>query len=254
MAKAAHKAHAKVKSNQVDPETTATWFNNLVKDVESGKHDWNLYDKDTPVIVSTYNANLGATPGYRPLDWRLIKAMTWVESGPTARDDGWLRRPMQIGDPKDPGLDALLGPPPNQAAHGALILPPLYKQTLTKSLARTNGRYNIIAGVGYLLQRFAIFDTIPAQRSSMLDFMKSTEEASLVLASVHSTRHPAQHSTTHHEASPQHQPPPTPKTKLAIVGWRLLTAETIGKLYNTKMSDYGDRLDWCYRYIKGEIK
>lgn len=45
---------------------------------------WNEYDQDIRAIVSHYNDHLRHTPGHAPLDWRLIKAMLWTETGPHA--------------------------------------------------------------------------------------------------------------------------------------------------------------------------
>lgn len=41
---------------------------------------WHEYDCDIQRIVSLFNRHL-AGGSYKPLDWRLIKAMLWTESG-----------------------------------------------------------------------------------------------------------------------------------------------------------------------------
>ncbi|MFH7811484.1 MULTISPECIES: hypothetical protein [Acetobacter] len=66
---------------------------------------WNAYDSDIKNIVNEYNRYLINTPNYRPLDWKIIKAMIWVETG-GPDNPSWRSRPMQIGNTQDPGLKA----------------------------------------------------------------------------------------------------------------------------------------------------
>lgn len=55
---------------------------------------WNNYDCDIKRVVGEYNQHLLNQGHYRPLDWRLIKAMIWTESGgPDNR--AWKRNPMR---------------------------------------------------------------------------------------------------------------------------------------------------------------
>ncbi len=48
---------------------------------------WNAYDQDIQSIVSAYNSHLQNTPGSSQLDWHLVKAMIWTETGPYAPHD-----------------------------------------------------------------------------------------------------------------------------------------------------------------------
>ena len=75
-------------------------------------------------VVQTYNTFLAATKGYVPLDWKIVKALSWVESG--ALNPEWATRPMQIGVSSDPGLHQIL-----ETRSGKLLLPDVYKKTLT---------------------------------------------------------------------------------------------------------------------------
>jgi len=96
-----------------------------------GDAKWNVYDCDIQVAVNEINRHLSGTTGYRLLDWQLIKAMVWVESG--AGSAAWKTRPMQIGVPGDPGLASLLS-----GKEGSdLILPPAWKAQLTVASVRT---------------------------------------------------------------------------------------------------------------------
>lgn len=130
----------------------------------------NQYDNNIRQIVETFNHYLSkkyAGSNYHNLDWRLVKAMIWIESG--HKHSAWRTRPMQIGNSGDAGLKALLhlkkirlknGKVRIQSEGAELIIPPEYKEELTlknKERIRHNPQLNIQAGVAYLLMRHAKF-------------------------------------------------------------------------------------------------
>ncbi len=43
--------------------------------------EWHGWDADIQLTVEAYNCHLAGTSDYRQLDWRLVKAMLWVETG-----------------------------------------------------------------------------------------------------------------------------------------------------------------------------
>ncbi|GLU32638.1 LysM domain-containing protein [Trinickia caryophylli] len=140
------------------PEQTGfeKWKATLDKAV--GDPKWNEHDCDIRAAVTEFNSHLSGTAGYVALDWRLIKAMAWTETG-AARDE-WNTKPMQIGVPGDPGLTSLL----TGNEGGDLILPPAWKARLTVASVKSLPGHNIRAAIGYLLMRMANFDykTVPA--------------------------------------------------------------------------------------------
>ena len=115
---------------------------------------WNDYDCDIMKIVGEYNLHLANTPSYRPLDWKIVKAMIWTETG--ANSKYWNKNPMQIGNPGDPGLADLL----SSKNGGELILPIHIKNILNISNVASDSKLNLYAGTGYLLKRFAHFKFI----------------------------------------------------------------------------------------------
>jgi hypothetical protein len=117
-----------------------------------GDPKWSRWDCEIQQTVSAYNRHLQGTPGYVALDWKIIKAMLWTESGPQRRD--WNTKPSQIGDPRDPGLGAFL----SNKEGGDLIIVPEWKGLITLDSARTNPVHNIRAAVGYLLMRLAHYE------------------------------------------------------------------------------------------------
>lgn len=129
--------------------------------VDKADHTWDVYDTTIQETVDEYNRHLSSTPRYLPLDWKIVKAMLWVESGP--HRIAWKKAPMQIGVVGDPGLSALLW-----GREGAeLIVPPSFN--LSASTAVTQPRDNIRAGIGYLLMRMAEFgfESVP-ERSALI--------------------------------------------------------------------------------------
>ncbi|MCW7540458.1 lytic transglycosylase [Aquabacterium sp. A7-Y] len=126
------------------------WQDGLARAVGDAK--WNAYDCEVEMAVGEFNRHLGGTSGYRPLDWQLIKAMLWTESG--AEHAEWKVKPMQIGVAGDPGLMALL----SGKEGGELIIPPTWSGLLTAGSVRSMPSHNIRAGIAYLLMRMANFE------------------------------------------------------------------------------------------------
>jgi len=113
---------------------------------------WNAWDCEVQMAVNEYNRHLSGTPGFRPLDWQLIKVILWVETG--AHVSEWKVKPMQIGVAGDPGMVALL----SDEEGGDLIVPPALKSKLNAVTIRNIPALNIRAGIGYLLMRMANFE------------------------------------------------------------------------------------------------
>lgn len=69
-----------------------------------GNPDWYIYDNTIRKLVSEINRHLSTSKNiekYKPLDWKLIKAMIWTETGATVA--AWKTRPIQIGNTGDEG-------------------------------------------------------------------------------------------------------------------------------------------------------
>lgn len=125
--------------------------------IDKADENWDAYDCEIRSAVGEYDRHLSRTPGHVPLDWRIIKAMLWVETGAKVVD--WRVKPMQIGNDGDPGMMALLG----DREGGELIIPPSLRAGLSVSTVQATPVNNIRAGIGYLLMRMAsfAFRTVP---------------------------------------------------------------------------------------------
>jgi hypothetical protein len=131
--------------------TPRTGFEKWEDSIDKADDRWNAYDCEIRSAVDEYDRHLSRTPGYVPLDWRVVKAMLWVETG--AGHPQWKTQPMQIGNKHDPGMMALLG----GQEGGDLIIPPSMRVSLSASAVQSTPVCNIRAGIGYLLMRMANF-------------------------------------------------------------------------------------------------
>lgn len=135
-------------------ELQQSGFEKWKQGIERAEKDpkWNYWDCEIMSAVKEFNSCLSGVASYVDLDWRMIKAMVWVETG--ANSSEWNIKPLQIGVAGDPGLTSLL----SKVEGGDLILPPALKKIITIESARNRPTVNIRAGIGYLLMRAAIFE------------------------------------------------------------------------------------------------
>ncbi|MDR1969063.1 MAG: LysM peptidoglycan-binding domain-containing protein [Burkholderiaceae bacterium] len=222
-------------------------------DKAAGDARWDAWDSEIQTAVNECNQHLSSvSAGYRPLDWQVIKAMLWVESGPHQPD--WNSKPMQIGEPGDPGLASLL----SGKEGGNLILPPEWKGCLTVRSALTIPAYNIRAGIAYLLMRMANYeyrsvpdtdtkvyeatvkpgdslDRIAQTHGSTLEVMKKLNPATAILRPGQVLRY--------QKASLQR----------VITSWRPLSAAMIADRYNGGGDPgYAKKLDYALSAVRKE--
>lgn len=149
------------------------WQDGLDKAARDRK--WNAYDCEIRMTVDEFNRHLSRTPGFKALDWKLIKAMLWTETG--AGNPEWKTKPMQIGVAGDPGLKALL----SGTEGGELILPSAWQARLSFGSVTTIPSHNIRAGVAYLLMRMAYFEyrTVLSPNAATIEEVKVSPGDSL---------------------------------------------------------------------------
>ncbi len=209
---------------------------------------WDQYDCSIVQYANAFNVHLAPTPGYVSLDWTLIKAMVWTETtGPS--NASWSTKPMQIGKPGDPGLQALLG----GREGGDLIIPPQYQGTLNLASAIATPQMNICAGIAYLLMRFAkfgfetitsgavtvyvvkpgdSFDKIAHNNGSTVETLQKLNPGVVVLKPKQSVN--IQKATQ----------------RKKITGWNPISTTVIAARYNVGDSRYAQKLDYCLEVIK----
>jgi hypothetical protein len=207
---------------------------------------WHGYDCDIQRTVNQFNKHLSRTAGYRSLDWRLIKAMVWTESGgPNSR--AWRDNPIQIGNPGDPGLSALF----SGREEGELIIPPELRNRLTIGTVKMSPQMNISAGIAYLLMRHASYgfatvqdeqdnttydvlvkagdtlEKIAKLNGTTVDTIRKCSTGALVLRPGQSLRY--------QKASIQK----------VITRWASANTTSIARLYNVGDPAYAKKLTYC---------
>lgn len=123
----------------------------VVKEVAKEK-GWDYYDKEIQKSVDSFN-NYLKSKDYISLDWKIIRAMIWVETSPYK--DEWNTKPIQIGNKGDAGIDDV-----TRGKYRELIIPKEYQAELSNKQSITaNPDINIRAGIAYLLYSLATYGT-----------------------------------------------------------------------------------------------
>jgi hypothetical protein len=117
-----------------------------LKDPRSDEYDSTILDE-----LRNYNARFAATPGFEKLRLHLFKAVLLTESGGPSSIE-WTCRPMQIGNPGDPGYDVLRE---HQENSNIIMSCALQRDIATKSI--DHPILNIRAGIALVLTKAARF-------------------------------------------------------------------------------------------------
>jgi hypothetical protein len=96
-----------------------------LKDPRSDEYDSTILDE-----LRNYNARFATTPGFEKLRMHLFKAVLLTESGGPSSIE-WTCRPMQIGNPGDPGYDVLRE---HQENSNIIMIRALQRDIATKSI------------------------------------------------------------------------------------------------------------------------
>lgn len=207
---------------------------------------WLAYDCDIQCMVGQFNRHLAGTADYVPLDWKYIKAMVWTESGgPDSR--AWRDNPIQIGNPGDPGLNALF----SGKEGGELIIPPELQVKLTIASTRTSPQMNIGAGIAYLLMRHATyrFATVLDERDKTTYdvVVKSGDTLEKIARSNGTTVDTLKKCNSKTSALHPGQPLRYQKAsiKKIIARWSAVNPTSIARLYNVGDPAYAKKLTYC---------
>ena len=204
---------------------------------------WDEFDKVIKAEVDAYNKKFAASPDYKKLDWKLFKAMVWVESGgPTTQ--AWKARVMQIGNPKDAGFEVLKG-----GKDGSdLIMSEQLKKDVIDNINKPS--VNVRAGIAYMVTRLA-----KSNFQSVLDpTVKKTFNYTVVAGDSLEKIAKKVGSTTEElkKLNPTVKvllPKRTilykkAKIKRVITGWLKFDSHTIADRYNVGDQNYSAKLDY----------
>jgi len=238
-------------ATQTPPRTAFQKWQEGIDKAENNP-EWDAWDCEIQLAVNEYNRHLAGTAEYLPLDWQLIKAILWVESGPHKPD--WNDRPMQIGMMGDPGAEALLG----GKEGGDLVMPPALQKRLTLAKIRTSPADNIRAAVGYLLMRTARYenrividddDKIHEMEVAQGDnFSKIAKDYDTTVASLTELNPEVNPKRLRIGQTLKHQ---KSSIQRAIKGWRQMSTGLIADIYNGGGdSTYTQKLDYVLPLIQ----
>jgi hypothetical protein len=212
---------------------------------------WNEYDNIIQQTVSAYNTHLAESPAFTRLDWKVIKAMVWTESGGPS-NPAWKARPMQIGNQGDPGLDALLSG--NEG--GDLVTPPSIRNDLTIQNAASQPEKNIQAGVGFLLMRAARFGFVNTEDSTDKVHEYTVEQGDTFTSIADKNGSTVQELKFLNPAILPTKLQVGKRLKIrkarirkTITGFTKLNTETVARLYNIRDDRYADKLNYCLGII-----
>ncbi|MFG0611409.1 LysM peptidoglycan-binding domain-containing protein [Delftia sp. WSY_14] len=238
---------------QAQPKTGFEKWQDGINKAE-GNAKWNTWDCEIQMAVNEYNRHLSGKAGYLPLDWQLIKAMAWVETGAEAKK--WGSNLMQIGNPGDPGLGSLL----SGKEGGDLIIPSAWKNKLTASTAIAIPAYNIRAGIGYLLMRMANYavKSVPDPDSTIREVKVQAGDSIAKIAKATGSTvetmqklNPAAHVLRPGQVLKYQKS----SLKKVITGWKIITTSSIATYYNVGDSMYAKKLDYALTLIrKGKVE
>ena len=215
---------------------------------------WDAYDTAIQTEVNAYNVKFQATAqttGYKPVDWKLCKAMLWVESGGPA-SSAWTGRVMQIGNSGDPAIGVL-----RRGGEGSSSIMSIQLAADVKTDKIDTPTINLRAGIAYLFTRMAQWQeqsvndpkdpTVRAHTvvpGDTLDGIAKREGTTVaVLTSMNSLNGPTIHSKQvlkFRKASIQR----------VISGWRDFTTGNIASRYNVGDLDYSAKLDYVLDLFK----
>ncbi|MBJ9848103.1 LysM peptidoglycan-binding domain-containing protein [Citrobacter sp. Cpo044] len=230
-----------------------------------GNPDWYIYDNTIRKLVSEINQHLSMSKNiekYKPLDWKLIKAMIWTETGATSTE--WKTKPMQIGKIGDNGI--LKVTVPARPRKYKIITPKNWDKYLKNKsdMIKNNPEYNIRAGIVFLMIKMSetekdktVYDN---EKEDIYEVVKGDLGYSSIAKKIGTTQNVL---TTLNGVKVIH-PGDKLKYKKAhleqyIQGWKLFTPKNIQIQYNgdrkratvSKPGDinYADKFKYVYSLI-----
>jgi len=208
---------------------------------------WDEYDQLITDEIAEYNKRLKDTPDFESVDWHLVKAMLWVESGGPS-NAAWKRRAMQIGNKGDPGYRVLS----HKGEGSHLVMASQLWNDIKDPKQIDDPKINIRAGIAYLFTRMATFEDRSVDDASDTKIHEHTVAPGESLWSI-----AKRHKTTVASLE-EHNPEKTkvirPKQvlkyrkariEMVITGWRPFRTVTIAQRYNVGDPDYAGKLDYC---------
>jgi hypothetical protein len=227
------------------------WKDTVKQGIEDTK--WDEYDYIIKTEVISYKTRFSKI-SIPIVNWLYLKAMLWTESGHT--NIAWKTRPMQIGNPGDPGLRTL-----RNGAEGSNIIMEKTLYQAIKSARINEPVINIKAGIAYLYTRMAISEIKSVRDTRDKRIYEYTVVSGDTLGKIAKKK-----GTTVDELksmNPQAVAMIKPRQKLkyhkakmdrVIVRWRLFTAQNIAQRYNVGDPSYAEKLEYLIKEVFPKLK
>jgi len=207
---------------------------------------WDVYDATIKLEVADYNTRLSGTPGFKKVDWLLIKAMLWTESG-GPQNKTWKTRVMQIGNSGDPGYDIVKnGKEGASVVASARVLSDVVKGNIDEP------HLNVRVAIAYLFTRMAKFENKSVVDSSdpkvySYTVVKGDKGLSAIASKVGSTTEILQKLNPGKKLLREGDVIQYQKgsIKMVVSGWRTFDTATIAARYNGGGDDrYAEKLNY----------
>lgn len=194
---------------------------------------WDAYDDTIKKEAALYKSKFSANPALPNVNWLILKAMLWNESGGPLNPQ-WTKRTMQIGNKGDPALAVLTGG--KEGSH--LIAAP---DLISSLQAGQDGqpKINVRAGLAYLYTRMATFDHTSVRDATDTKVhtykVVGGDNLSKIARKVHSTV--AELEAMNPKAKRMIRPGDIldyhkASIKMVITGWRAFDTKTVAARYN----------------------
>lgn len=215
---------------------------------------WDEYDTFIKDEVKKLNFKLAHTPQFLKLNWLLVKAIIWTESG-GPENPSWKKRVMQIGNRTDPAYKVI-----QDGKEGSdLIMEPALRKDLHLI---DNPKVNIRVGLVYLFTRLAKFQykSIPDPKDKKIYEYKvlKGDNLSVIANKVSTTLEELKnHNPTAKSMIKPDQILKYRKAKISqvIVGWRTISTAEIANRYNGGGDpDYKAKLNYVLKELFPKLK
>jgi hypothetical protein len=221
----------------LDPKWTATI------DTAITNKAWDDYDATIKAEVTEYNTRFAGTPEFVALDWKMFKALLWVESGGPS-NAAWKGRVMQIGNPGDKGWPVI--------RDGKESAPLIMSEQLKKDVKGDINKpeLNIRAAMAYALVRLCKSEMRSVDDPKDATIYEHTVEKGESLASIATKKGSTLEVMKKLNPSANLQIGQKVKYRKAsiqrvILGWMPLTSANLASRYNGGGdSNYAAKLDY----------
>ena len=230
----------KIKENKRWASLNQGWIETMVSGVN--RPSWNVYDNLILKETESYNAKLSKSTGFQKIDWKIFKAVLWVESG-GPQNQAWNKRAMQIGNTGDPGFNVLK----NKQEGSELIVSDALYTELNKNI--NDPQVNIKAGIAYVLTRLMKSEIASIESATDLEehqhIIKPGETFFGIAKGLGTTQKEleflnAEKKTLHAGDKVKYK---SAKMQRVIIGWMPFTTQNIADRYNVGDFNYATKLD-----------